>query len=170
MPTGSSGRRASSRASTGRYGPVGLDAKGEAYAGADANASVGIGKDGVHAGGEAFAGAKATADIGGDVGGVGGGVHAEAWAGAGAAADVDVGMHDGKLKIGGEFGLGLGVGAKIGPSVTLDFPKMYDTGKDLVDDAGNVADSVVDHTTVAVDDAVDTGKKVVSGLTGGFLP
>lgn len=146
------------------YGPIGVNAKGEAYVGADAKASVGIGKDGVHAGGEAFVGAKVSGEIGGDVGGVGAGVEAEAWAGAGVAADLDVGMKDGKFHIGGELGAGLGIGAKVGPNVTLDFPKMAETGKDFISDPGKVVDTV----TVSPDEIAGAGKSIAKGIGGLF--
>ncbi|MGH3351375.1 MAG: putative T7SS-secreted protein [Nocardioides sp.] len=146
------------------YGPIGAHAKGEAYVGAEAKASVGIGKNGIHAGGEAFAGAKITGEVGGDVGGVGAGVEAEAWAGVGVAADLDVGMKDGKFTLGGELGAGLGIGAKIGPNVTLDFPKMAETGQDIAEDAGKV----VDQVTVSPSEVADAGKSIAKGVGGLF--
>ncbi|MEW2134804.1 putative T7SS-secreted protein [Streptomyces sp. NPDC005435] len=115
------------------YGVVGVQAEGKAFAGAEASANVGVGKDGLHAGAEGFAGAKASGSVGADVAGVGAGVNGEAWAGIGASADVDAGMKDGKITIGGNLGVGLGVGGKIGFDVTVDPGKVGDTIADAAD-------------------------------------
>lgn len=121
----------------GEWGHVdgGVTASGMVGVHGDGHAN--IGADGVHAGGELFAGAKA--DINGDVnvGGVGVEGGAEAWAGAGIAGDLDVGFDDGKLHLGGSGGIAWGVGGKLSGGVTLDFPEMYDTGKDVVDGVGD---------------------------------
>ena len=118
--------------------------KAEGFVGAEATAKASAGKDGVHAGVEAFAGAKATAEGHASVAGVGVGGTAEAWAGVGAEANVDLGMKDGKFVIGGDLGLGLGVGAKLGGSVEVD------PGK-VVDAAGDAADAVEDWGGDTVD-------------------
>jgi hypothetical protein len=125
------------------YGMAAGQVEGKAYAGAEASATVGVGKDGVHAGAEAFAGAKATASASADVGGVGAGVSGEAWAGLGAAANADLGMKDGKFTIGGEVGAGLGVGGKVSFDVTVDPGKMVDSAGDAADWVGDTWDGTV---------------------------
>ncbi|MFF4492107.1 putative T7SS-secreted protein [Streptomyces sp. NPDC001544] len=119
------------------YGYVAAQVEGKAYAGAEASATLGAGKDGVHAGAEAFAGAKATGSVSGDVAGVGAGVGGEAWAGAGASASADLGMKDGKFTIGGEVGVGLGVGGKVSFDVTVDPHKVVDSLGDAADAIGD---------------------------------
>lgn len=125
------------------WGVAAAQAEGKAFVGAEAGANLGVGKDGLHAGAEAFAGAKATGSVSADVAGVGAGVSGEAWAGVGASANADLGMKDGKFTIGGELGVGLGVGGKVGFDVTVD------PGK-VVDSLGGAADAVGD----AWDDSV----------------
>ncbi|MBO1336037.1 putative T7SS-secreted protein [Streptomyces sp. VRA16 Mangrove soil] len=124
------------------YGIVAAQAEGKAFVGADANANVSVGKDGVHAGAEAFAGAKATGTVSGDVGGVGAGVTGEAWAGVGASAHADLGMKDGKFTIGGDVGVGLGLGGKVSFDVTVDPGKVVDSVEDAADWVGDTWDSV----------------------------
>ncbi|MFF4020960.1 putative T7SS-secreted protein [Streptomyces sp. NPDC001843] len=119
------------------YGYAAAQAEGKAYAGAEASATLGAGKDGLHAGAEAFAGAKATGSVSGDVAGVGAGVGGEAWAGAGASASADLGMKDGKFTIGGEVGVGLGVGGKVSFDVTVDPHKVVDSLGDAADAIGD---------------------------------
>ncbi|MEU6147589.1 putative T7SS-secreted protein [Streptomyces sp. NPDC047081] len=126
-----------------QYGIAGAQAEGKAFAGADANANLSAGKDGLHAGAEAFAGAKATGSVSADVAGVGAGVSGEAWAGAGASASADLGMKDGKFTIGGEAGIGLGLGAKVGFDVTVDPGKLVDSVGDAADAVGDTWDNTV---------------------------
>ena len=126
------------------YKFVGVQAQGSAMAGANTEAKATLGKDGLHAGAEAFAGAKAEGSASADVAGVGAGVTGEAWAGAGASASVDVGKgEDGKYHIGGEVGVGLGVGGKAGFQVTVDPGKFVDTLGDGADAVGDVWDDTV---------------------------
>ncbi|MFE7357606.1 putative T7SS-secreted protein [Streptomyces sp. NPDC057543] len=132
------------------YGIAAVQGEAKAYVGADASATVGVGKDGVHAGAEAFAGAKATGSVSADVGGVGAGVTGEAWAGVGASASADLGMKDGKFTIGGELGAGLGVGGKVSFDVTIDAGKMIDSVGDAADAVGSGAKSAWDHTLGAL--------------------
>ncbi|MGW2642233.1 putative T7SS-secreted protein [Streptomyces sp. NPDC001348] len=119
------------------YGYAAAQVEGKAYAGAEAGANLGVGKDGLHAGAEAFAGAKATGSVSGDVAGVGAGLSGEAWAGAGASASGDLGMKDGKFTIGGEVGVGLGVGGKVSFDVTVDPHKVVDSLGDAADAIGD---------------------------------
>ncbi|MGW3205414.1 putative T7SS-secreted protein [Streptomyces sp. NPDC001135] len=125
------------------WGIAAAQADGKAYVGAEASANVGVGKDGLHAGAEAFAGAKATGSVSADVGGVGAGVTGEAWAGVGASANADLGMKDGKFTIGGELGVGLGVGGKVSFDVTVDPHKMVDSVGDAADWVGDTWDDTV---------------------------
>jgi uncharacterized protein YukE len=111
--------------------------KGEAYVGAEAGVKGSIGTDGVHVGGEAFAGVKATTEGHASVAGVGVGGSAEAWAGVGAEAHFDAGMKDGKLVIGGDLGVGLGVGGKLGGQIEIDPGKVTDAAGDAVDAIGD---------------------------------
>ncbi|MFF0788563.1 putative T7SS-secreted protein [Streptomyces spiralis] len=139
---------AKAEASAGaEYGIVGVQAQGSAMVGANAEAKATVGKSGVHAGAEAFAGAKAEGSATADVGGVGAGATGEAWAGAGASASVDVGKgDDGKYHVGGEVGVGLGLGGKVGFQVTVDPGEVIDTVGDAADAVGDVASSAYDNT------------------------
>ncbi|WP_020668924.1 putative T7SS-secreted protein [Amycolatopsis nigrescens] len=123
------------------YGPAEVGGSAKAFAGAEAQASGSVGPDGVKAGASAFAGARAEGEVHADVGGVGAGVKGEAWAGVGAEANVQAGFEDGKFKIGGEAGVGLGIGGKIGGEITIDPGKIADT---VGDAAGAVGDAVGD--------------------------
>ncbi|MEV0094782.1 hypothetical protein [Streptomyces sp. NPDC050738] len=125
---------------TADYGPIGMNAEAEAKAGAEASASVGADKDGLHAGAEAFAGAKASASGGADIGGVGVGGTAEGWAGAGVEAETTFGKEaDGKWHIGGEVGVAVGLGGKLGFETTVDPGKIVDTAGDAADAVGDGA-------------------------------
>lgn len=123
----------------GKYGIGVFEAsgKGEAYVGAEAGVKGSIGTDGVHVGGEAFAGAKAAAEGHASVAGVGVGGTAEAWAGAGAEAHFDAGMKDGKFVIGGDLGVAVGVGGKLGGQIEIDPGKVTDAAGDAVDAIGD---------------------------------
>jgi uncharacterized protein YukE len=112
--------------------------KAQAFAGAEAKAKGSIGTDGVHGGAEAFAGAKATAEGHASVAGVGVGAEAEGWAGIGAEAHFDVGQQeDGKWVIGGDVGVGLGLGGKVGGQIEIDPGKVTDAAGDAVDAVGD---------------------------------
>jgi hypothetical protein len=127
------------------YGYLGAKAAATGFAGAEASATAAVGKEGVHLGAEAFAGAKATASASADVGGVGAGVTAEGWAGAGASASLDAGMKDGKFTVGGELGVGLGLGGKISTEITVDPGEVVDTVGDAADAVGDGIDAVGDE-------------------------
>jgi len=122
----------------GEYGIAEGGIKGEALLGATGEGHLEAGKTGVHAGGELFAGGKISGTVEGDVGGVGGEATAEGWAGAGIQGDADIGFKDGKFTIGGHGGAALGLGGKVGGEVTLDFPKMWETGGDIVESLGDL--------------------------------
>ena len=119
--------------------------KASAYAGAEAEAKGSIGADGVHGEAGAFAGAKATAEGHASVAGVGVGGTAEAWAGVGAEAKFDAGFKDdGTFTIGGEGGVGLGVGAKLGGQIEIDPGKVTDAAGDAADAVGDWGGSAKD--------------------------
>ncbi|MET8030212.1 putative T7SS-secreted protein [Streptomyces avermitilis] len=145
--TGSAYLAKAEASGSAEYGILGAQAKAGAFAGANAEAKATVGKDGLHAGAEAFAGAKAEGSASADVGGIGAGVTGEAWAGAGASASADVGKgEDGKYHVGGELGVGLGVGGKVGFQVTVDPGEVVDTVGDAADAVGDAADSAWDNT------------------------
>lgn len=126
------------------YGPAAAKVDGSAFVGADASARASVGKSGAHLGAEAFAGARATASGHADVGGIGAGVTAEGWAGAGAAGNLDIGTKDGKFVVGGEIGVGLGLGGKLGTQIEIDPGKIADTAGDVGDAVGDGLDAVGD--------------------------
>jgi hypothetical protein len=126
-------------------GPAEAKLAGTASLGAEAEASLAVGKNGVHAGASAFAGSRAEVEASADVAGIGAGVKAEGWVGVGAEANVDFGFKDGKFTIGGEAGIGLGVGGKIGGEITIDPAKVVET-------AGDVADAIGDGATTVAND------------------
>jgi len=126
------------------YGVTAAKAQAAGFAGAEASTKVSVGKAGLHAGAEAFAGAKATGSISADVAGIGAGVTGEAWAGAGAEAHADLGMQGGKFTIGGEVGVGLGIGGKIGTEVQIDVGKFGDTVGEVSDAVGDGIDAIGD--------------------------
>ncbi|MEU6133545.1 putative T7SS-secreted protein [Nocardioides sp. NPDC047086] len=157
-------------------------------AGAETENSLTLNNKGGHVGSEAFAGGK----IGGGgkvgAGGLGAGADVEGWAGAGYAADLDVGWEDGRVNIKAAAGLAVGLGAKVTPEVVLDFPEMYDTGKDMIAHPDQIADNfsmtpdewittardtdgarkVIDHMTFDPGEARKTGESVAK-VIGGLL-
>lgn len=130
---------------TGSYGIASGSATGTLFGGVQGGANANIGLTGVHAGIDGFAGLKATGTLGVDVGGVGVQTTGQAWAGVGATADVDVGYKDGKFTVGGDFGLGLGVGGMLGTSVTVNVPELVNTfhtyGGNIASAGGNLANA-----------------------------
>jgi hypothetical protein len=122
-------------------GPAELNGKVEAFAGAEAGANASLGPTGVNAGVNAFAGARIEGSVSGDIGGVGAGLKGEAWAGIGAEANVTVGMDEaGKLRFGGEAGVGLGVGAKLGGEIVIDPAELTKTATDVANTIGSLFD------------------------------
>ncbi|MGA8257513.1 MAG: putative T7SS-secreted protein [Nocardioides sp.] len=116
----------------GSLGLAELGLEGEVLVGATGEGEISIGKQGVHANGELFAGGKIEGAINGDIGGVGGEGRAEGWAGFGISGNADLGYKDGKLTVGGDGGVAVFLGGKLGGEVTLDFPEIYETGEDIV--------------------------------------
>ena len=142
--TGSAYLAKAEASGSAEYGILGVQGTGSAMVGANAETKLTVGKDGLHAGAEAFAGAKAEGSASADVGGVGAGVTGEAWAGAGASASADIGKGgDSKYHIGGEVGVGLGIGGKVGFQVTVDPGEVVDTVGDAADAVGDAWDNTV---------------------------
>ncbi|MER6782468.1 MULTISPECIES: hypothetical protein [unclassified Streptomyces] len=127
------------------YGYLGANGRVEGFAGGEAQASAGVGKDGFNAGAKAFAGGKATAAGGGELAGIGAGGTAEGWVGAGAEAKATFGKgEDGKWHIGGKVGVALGVGGSVGAEFTVDPDKVGDAFGDAADAVGDFAGGVKD--------------------------
>lgn len=142
---------------------VGVSGKGEAFVGANAEAEANIGWGGADVSAGAFAGARAEGEIGAEVAGVGAGVHGEAWAGAGIEADAQLGMgDDGKFHVGGSFGIGLGVGGKLGFDVSVDPGAVVDTVSDV---AGAVGDGI-SSAGKAIDEGISNAASGVKDFFG----
>jgi type VII secretion system ESX-1 substrate len=119
--------------------------KASAFAGAQAEAKGSVGTDGAHGEAGAFAGAKAEAEGHAGVAGVGVGGTAEGWAGAGAEAKFDAGFKDdGTFVVGGEAGVGLGLGGKLGGQIEIDPGKVTDAAGDAADAVGDWGGSAKD--------------------------
>lgn len=102
-------------------GPFKAKGTGEALIGANAELEGSIGRDGVNAKAGAFAGGKVKVGGTAEFAGVGAGAEAEGWAGIGAEGELNLGKtQDGKWRIGGKLGLGLGLGGKVGGNITID--------------------------------------------------
>lgn len=121
----------------GQYGFAEGSLAGNAAVEANAEGKALISQRGAHASGELFAGARAGAEAEGDIGGVGGTVGVEGWAGAGIGGDFNVGFESGKFTIGGSGGIAWGLGGKVSGEITLDFPKMLETGQDIYEGIGD---------------------------------
>ncbi|WP_406029610.1 hypothetical protein OG801_15510 [Nocardioides sp. NBC_00163] len=156
--------------------------------GTEFNNSVSVDKGGVDAGVEGFAGGKAGG--GGDVtfGGLGFGLDAEAWAGAGYVADLNMSWDGGRFSLEPEAGFALGLGGAVKPNIVVDFPEIAATGKDMIQNPGDIYDKVTldsgEYLDMARDpedllrvvdklqydpiEMVDTGKSVVKAI-GGLL-
>jgi hypothetical protein len=122
------------------------------------NGKVGVG---VQAGGEAFAGAElrgsaATSTLG-DV--VGAQVNGSLRAGVGVTGEATVMFQDGKLVLGAKLGAAVGLGASAGVGVTLDLEKFGEH-------AGNALDGAVDLTEDAMDEVQEKWTGFLSALPG----
>jgi hypothetical protein len=156
---------------------IGVHARGQAMAGAEAWAEATVGLKGIHASAGAFAGASAGGAVGADVMGIGVEAGGSVWAGAGAKAGIDVTWKDGKLKIGADAGAALGVGGEGEVNVTIDTDRLiaegkavYDTGVAIAGQAEKDAASAWDATASffedaakAIGDAVTQGAKNAGG-------
>jgi len=162
-----------------KLGPVSVDAKGQAWVGAKANASGDLtidpvnGKYVLEAGGDAFIGAKASVEGKvslGEYGGVGG--KAEAWAGLGVSAKGSVRLENGRFKASFELGAALGLGFKLGFNVDINFKKIGDAVKNIfkkpfeaVKDIGKKVGDFFKGGIDKVGDAVkDVGNKIADGV------
>lgn len=114
---------------------IGANGQANARAGAEGNANLKAGKEGVAGTVGGFAGARASAEGGGDIGGVGAKGTAEAQAGIGFEAAGAATFENGKLKIGYEQGVALGVGGKLGGELTIDVEKAQQEGQAAYENA-----------------------------------
>lgn len=176
------------RTFSAEHGYLKSEASAYGMAGAETENSLTLTNKGAHVGSEAFAGGKIGGGAQVSAGGVGGGADVEGWAGVGYAADLDVGWEDGRVDIKAAAGLGIGLGAKVTPEIVLDFPEMYDTGKDMIAHPDQIVDNftmspdewittardtegakkVIDHMTFDPGEAKKTGESVVKAI-GGLL-
>jgi hypothetical protein len=117
-----------------------VSGEGEAFVGARAELEQSLSWTGAEHSAEAFAGARVEGSVGAEVAGIGAGLNGEAWAGAGIETSAQVGMgDDGKFHLGGSFGLGLGVGGKIGFEMSVDPGAVVDTAAEV---AGNIGEGI----------------------------
>jgi hypothetical protein len=158
-----------------KLGPVSVDAKGQAWVGAKANASGDLtidpvnGKYGLEVGGDAFVGAKASVEGKvslGEYGGIGG--KAEAWAGVGVSAHASVKLEGGRFKARFELGAALGLGFKLGFNVDINFKKIGDAIKNVVkkpiEFVKNIGSKVGEVFKGAADAVKDVGNKIADGV------
>ncbi|MBX3172317.1 MAG: hypothetical protein KF760_33240 [Candidatus Eremiobacteraeota bacterium] len=134
----------------------------QARVGADATGSVGIGINpakgdiGVGAGAAAFAGARAGVGLNANVGPVGVKANYGVQAGVGAHAAGEVGLKDGKLSVGFDVGISLGIGIRLKLGVSVDFKKIGKLVGGAVKSLKNLGKS-----------ALNAGKKAVKWLGNG---
>lgn len=110
-----------------------------AYAGGDASIGFDIGKSGASAGVDAFSGGKVGTEAGFSYGGIGVGFEGSLSYGEGITYKEESSWKDGVFKFSPKVGVTDGVGASGKPTLVLDFPEMYKTGKDWVEDPGSAA-------------------------------
>lgn len=102
-------------------GVVGVEGRAETFVGAEANAEANFGPTGVDVGAGAFAGARAGVEGGAEAFGAGGKVEAEARWGLGVEGSLNAGIdEDGTWRLGGDAGVALGPGVKLGGEVTFN--------------------------------------------------
>ncbi|MEA5360895.1 hypothetical protein VA596_15210 [Amycolatopsis sp., V23-08] len=102
------------------YGPAEVGVKGEAEVSAEAGANVSLGFESVDVGAKGFAGAKVGVDGHADVAGLRVAGTAEGWSGLGAEGRARFGWGpDGSFTIGADAGVAVGIGGKLGFSITL---------------------------------------------------
>jgi hypothetical protein len=103
------------------YGPAEVGVKGKANLGAEAGANATLGAEGVDVGAKGFVGAKAGVDGHADVAGLRVGGTAEGWYGLGVEGRARFGWGpDGSFTIGADAGVAVGVGGKVGFTVTVN--------------------------------------------------
>ncbi|WP_284740467.1 hypothetical protein [Amycolatopsis sp. RTGN1] len=116
------------------YGPAEVGVKGKANVGAEAGANAALGAEGVDVGAKGFVGAKAGVDGHADVAGLRVGGAAEGWYGLGVEGRARFGWGpDGSFTIGADAGVAVGVGGKIGFSVTVSPAKPQKAVSDDMD-------------------------------------
>lgn len=136
-------------------GDFALDARGSAYVGVKAKANGELTIDprqGIYAarvGGEAFAGAKAGAEANLKLSKYATvGARAEAWAGIGASFNAEAGFKNGRFQAKVSLGAALGIGAKFGFNIDIDFKgianKVKDTVKKVVEAPVNAVKKVAE--------------------------
>ena len=129
-----------------------ISGEGEAFVGANAEIGNSVSWTGMEHNAEAFAGARVEGSVGAEVAGIGAGVNGEAWAGAGIETSAQVGMgDDGKFHVGGSFGIGLGLGGKVGFEMSVDPGAVVDTVSEVAGDIGEG----VSNAANAVDRGID---------------
>ncbi len=140
---------AGASAGAGLYGDAGVSqsgkignvevrnyAQGETFVGSEVDGRIGVTKKGATVGAGAFTGGRVSGTIGTDLGPVGYGATGEAWSGAGVEAGLNAGFNDGVLTFGGEAGIGLGVGGKLGVQGSVDVGAIGDGIVDVGQDVG----------------------------------
>ena len=121
------GARAGAAVDAGASHTVGIDGtpvrtyvEGEAFVGVEADAQAGVSNTGAGVNAGAFAGARVSGKAGTEVGPVDTGVTGEAWAGVGAEAGAEVTYKNGEFGFDYGAGAAIGVGGKVGGSVSVD--------------------------------------------------
>jgi hypothetical protein len=158
-----------------KLGPVSVDAKGQAWVGAKANASGDLtidpvnGKYALEVGGDAFVGAKASVEGNvslGEYGGIGG--KAEAWAGVGVSAHASVKLENGRFKARFELGAALGLGFKLGFNVDINFKKIGDAIKNVLNKplemVKDIGKKVGSFFKGAAEGVKEVGSKIAEGV------
>lgn len=139
-----------------KAGPAEVGGSAKGFVGAEVNGNLTVGGNGLDAKIDAFAGARVEGEVHGDVGGIGAGLKGEAWVGVGAEANVTAGFNeDGKFKIGGELGAGVGVGGKVGFEITVDPAEVVKTAGDVANAAGDAIDAMKAGDTGALVSAIN---------------
>jgi len=109
---------------------------------------------------DAFAGVEAGFDAGieselGDVGVSGG-----AYAGVGVSGELNAGYEDGKLTLGGSFGVAYGIGGHLGFEVTINVKEIVENAIEAAKDFGNTVKDIFSKETIddmvsGINDAVE---------------
>jgi hypothetical protein len=152
---------------------VGVHARGEAWAGAQAWAEASVGAKGIKASAGAFAGAAAGGAVGADVMGIGVEAGGSVWAGAGAKASFGVGWKDGKITVGADAGAALGVGAEGEINLTIDTNRLvgdaeaaWNTATGIAGQAEKDAGDAFNNMAKAVGDAAKQAGDTVGAAAG----
>lgn len=155
------------------YGVVGVYGRAAGSAGLSANAGLYAGKNAVIAKAGAFAGIKGSVAGGVELGGISIGETAEGQLGAGvqAWAGYKRDPETGRFEFGGDAGLALGAGGKLGVEITVDPREVAQTARDAADAVGRTARAVEsagqhswDDLREVASDAEDSLGRRISGL------